>query len=250
MDLEILILCVAIFGAAALQAATGIGFGVIAGPALLVVLNDGSAIQISIILNLLIALLLAPSLRHDVDRRLLIQILIGVAVSSPLGLLIYLNIDFESLKVFAGVIVLFTLFYVLRSNRSSLSAVRRAPCKVEQVLIGVVAGVMGSSLAMPGPVPAAWMSAAGYEKKTVRATILFMFVFAYAIALALQFVGPGISAESLWLSLILVPPVIVGILVGVFLHAYIAERTFRWLLMTILMSTVVVLFLSLDSHPI
>ncbi len=60
MDLDFLILNVAVFGAAALQSATGIGFGVIAGPVLLIALNSGSAIQISIILNLLIASILAP----------------------------------------------------------------------------------------------------------------------------------------------------------------------------------------------
>ncbi len=62
MDQDFLVLNVAVFGASALQSATGIGFGVIAGPVLLVALNDGSAIQISIVLNLLIAAFLAPSL--------------------------------------------------------------------------------------------------------------------------------------------------------------------------------------------
>ena len=85
MEHEFLVLGLTIFSAAALQSATGIGFGVIAGPVLLVVLNDNSAIQISIILNLLIALLLAPSLRQKADRRLLAQLLIGLAVGSPLG---------------------------------------------------------------------------------------------------------------------------------------------------------------------
>ncbi len=62
MEQEILVLGIAVFGASALQSATGIGFGIIAGPALLIVLNDGSAIQVSVMLNLLIALLLAPTL--------------------------------------------------------------------------------------------------------------------------------------------------------------------------------------------
>ena len=62
MDQAFLILNLAVFGAAALQSATGIGFGVIAGPVLLIALNDGAAIQISILLNLLIAVILTPSL--------------------------------------------------------------------------------------------------------------------------------------------------------------------------------------------
>ena len=108
MEQEILVPGITIFGASALQSSTGIGFGVIAGPVLLIVLNDGAAIQISVLLNLLIALLLAPSLRRKSDRRLLKSLLIGLAIGSPLGLLIYLQVDIALLKTFAGVVVLFT----------------------------------------------------------------------------------------------------------------------------------------------
>ena len=80
MEQEFLILGIAVFAASALQSATGIGFGVIAGPILLVILNDGSAIQISVVLNLLIALLLAPSLVRKSDRRLLKSLLIGLVI--------------------------------------------------------------------------------------------------------------------------------------------------------------------------
>ena len=118
MEQEILVLGIAIFGASALQSATGIGFGVIAGPVLLIVLNDGSAIQISVLLNLLIATLLAPSLRQKSDRRLLKSLLIGLVIGSPLGLLIYLQMDIALLKSFAGFVVLFTLFLVLRGDRA------------------------------------------------------------------------------------------------------------------------------------
>ena len=55
MATELLVLQVAVFGAALFQAATGTGFGVIAGPVILMALNDGSAIQVSIVLRLLIA---------------------------------------------------------------------------------------------------------------------------------------------------------------------------------------------------
>ena len=119
MEQEFLILSIAIFGAATLQSATGIGFGVIAGPVLLVILNDSAAIQVSIILNLLIAMLLAPSLRQKADRPLLSPLLLGLAIGTPLGLLIYLNMNIDMLKAFAGFVVLFTLIFVVRGKRAS-----------------------------------------------------------------------------------------------------------------------------------
>lgn len=245
MEQEFLVLSLAIFGASALQSATGIGFGIIAGPVLLVVLNDGAAIQISIVLNLLIALLLAPSLWQKSDRRLLKNLLIGLVIGSPLGLLIYLSMDIALLKAFAGLVVLFTLFSVLRGSRALSRSLDQATSKFEQISLGVISGTMGGSLAMPGPIPAAWMSARGFDKDTIRATILVMFVFAYVAALVLQFALAGISADSLILCGILVPSTVAGILVGRFLNTRISEQTFRRLLVITLASTIIILFSTL-----
>ncbi len=246
MELEFLIIGIAIFGASALQAATGIGFGVIAGPVLLIALNDGSAIQISVLLNLMIALLMAPSLRRKTDWRLLKSLLIGLAIGSPMGLLIYLWMDIALLKLFAGLVVLFTLFLVLRGERAAPSLKGDIAGRFEQVSIGVIAGLMGGSLAMPGPVPAAWMSARGFDKDTIRATILVMFVVAYTIALLLQFALSDISTDTLILTAMLAPPTLAGVFMGHILSSRISEATFRWLLTTILAFTTIFLFATLQ----
>jgi len=245
MDQNFLILNIAVFGAAALQSATGIGFGIIAGPILLIYLNDGSAIQISIVLNLLIALVLAPSLRQQADRQLLSRLLIGLSIGSPVGLLIFLNMNIVFLKAFAGLAVAYTLFVILRSNRAPSHAPTLATKSTEQISIGVMSGIMGASLAMPGPIPAAWMSTKGFSKETIRATILVMFVFAYVVALALQFGLAGIGADTMRLSAMLAPSTIIGILVGRSLANRLTEQTFRYLLVIILASTAVILFSTL-----
>lgn len=246
MEQEFILLGIAIFGASALQSSTGIGFGVIAGPVLLLVLNDGTAIQISVLLNLLIALLLAPSLRQKADRQLLKTLLTGLAIGSPLGLLIFLQMDIELLKLFAGIVVSFTLFLVLFGRRVASFLQGDVVGSIEKVSIGVVAGIMGGSLAMPGPVPAAWMSARGFDKDTIRATILVMFVVAYTIALLLQFVMAGISTDTLRLTAMLAPPTLVGIFVGHILSSRISEVTFRWILTIILAFTAFFLFAKFD----
>jgi uncharacterized membrane protein YfcA len=243
MESEFFILSLAVFGASVLQSATGIGFGIIAGPVLLVILNDSTAIQISIVLNLLIAFFLAPSLRQSADRRLLGNLLIGLIIGSPVGLLIYLSMGIALLKGFAGVVVFLTLITMLRNGRrASSSSSNPVAGKIEQISVGVIAGTMGGSLAMPGPIPAAWMSARGFDKETIRATILVMFVFAYVFALVLQIALAGISANTLKLCAVLAPATVAGILVGRFLSSRISEQTFRWVLVITLACTVAILF--------
>ena len=68
MDGYILALHGAVLAAALFQAATGIGFGILAGPIILMVMNSGSAVQVTILLSLLIAVVLAPSLYRRADK--------------------------------------------------------------------------------------------------------------------------------------------------------------------------------------
>ncbi len=190
-------------------------------------------------------MILTPSLWQQADRQLLIKLTIGLAIGSPVGLLIFLNMNIVFLKAFAGLAVAYTLFVILRNNRAAPHAPQTATKTAEQISIGVMSGIMGASLAMPGPIPAAWMSAKGFGQETIRATILVMFVFAYVVALALQFGLAGIGADALRLSAMLAPSTVVGILVGRSLASRLTEQTFRWLLVIILASTAIILFSTL-----
>ena len=254
MDPQYLFMAIAMFGASALQSATGIGFGVIAGPVLLIVLNSRAAIQISIGLSLMIAAVLVPSLWRNTDRLLLLRLLAGSAAGVPIGLAVFLSIGIDHLKLLAGLAVLFTLVFLFRPGAGAKAAGAvsagaetagaKRPGKLEQILLGAISGVMSGSLAMPGPVPAAWMSARSYGKDTIRATLLSLFIFSYLAALALQAIMTDIGRETLRHGLILAGPALAGVIAGHFLSHRLTERAFRWVLISVLTATAAGLFLS------
>ncbi len=237
MGYELIIMNLAVFGAAALQSATGIGFGIIAGPVMLLVLGSGEAIQISIVLNILIAGWLMPSLRADADQFLVRKFLIGSIIGIPAGLYVFLIVDIVLLKALAGLAVLMTVFFVLRGNGITATTIRRESNDRQAVPVGVVSGLMGGSLGMPGPVPAAWMSATGHDKRTIRASILMLFVFSYAATFLLQVPLAGVSAQTILTCVYLAPATIMGILFGRVLAKWLTEQVFRWLLVVILFAT-------------
>jgi uncharacterized membrane protein YfcA len=111
--------------------------------------------------------------------------------------------------------------------------------------MGVIAGLMGGSLGIPGPVPAAWMSAKGYGKDAIRATILAMFVFSYTFALILQMALANIRAETYVTAVVLAPSTLVGILAGRWLSKKLSEQMFKGILLIVLLSTVVLLLATL-----
>ena len=245
MELTFIVVNVAVLAASALQAATGIGFGIIAGPILLVVLNDGAAIQISILLNLIIAGMLTPLLWRSIDRVLLTRLVIGLLVASPLGVWLFLAMNVTWLKLLAAAAVVFTLVMTIRNHRRQRPAEPAHTSAIQQGSMGIVAGLMGGSLGIPGPVPAAWMSAKGYGKDIIRATILAMFVVSYTFALILQMTMATITVETFSSAATLAPATIIGIFTGRWLSRYLTEDTFRKILLIVLALTIVLLLATL-----
>ena len=107
------LLGVSVFFAACLQSATGIGYGVIAGPLFLVILNDNEAFQLSTIHNLAIALFLAPYVWKDINRTVLRNFLLGGSFGLLIGFTIYFWSSVGQLKFAAILMVTFVTIILL-----------------------------------------------------------------------------------------------------------------------------------------
>jgi uncharacterized membrane protein YfcA len=237
----------AVLLASLLQGAAGIGFGVIAGPVLLYALNSGSAIQVSIMLSLVTALLLMPTLLRQTDWAVLKLLLIGTAVGIPLGILVFIQVDVVTLKLLAALAVAFMALNVMGAFERTKQARSTSYSRHAAWSLGIVSGVMSSSLGMPGPVPAAWMVARRFSKSAVRATILMMFVPSYAAAIAFQMFTPGIDEEGLRWFTQLLPATIVGVAAGRMLEPKIGERTFSLIIAGVLVCTALLLLVDVIS---
>ncbi len=241
MDSLLIALNLAVLLGALLQAASGIGFGVIAGPMILIALNDGSAIQVTSILSLLIALVLLPSVMRHVERDILRRFLIGSLAGLPLGLIAFVWFPVAALKLLAGVSILLLCAMLLRGR-----AARTLPQPRPRLdhATGVVSGAMSVGLAMPGPVAAVRLAALQRTKEATRATILLLFVFSYSAAIAVQAAASGLSGETLRLSADLVPATLLGIGIGALLGKRLSEIWFRRVILAILLATAVSLLFS------
>lgn len=239
------LLGLAVFGAATLQAATGIGYGVIAGPIFLVALNGAEAIQISALHNLAIALILAPMLRGGVERRVLLWLMAGSSAGIAFGLGLQSLLNVAALKLVAAAMVAFVAFTLVADMRRASGRAKPPPAAVETASIGTLAGIMGGMLAMPGPLAATWMSLRAFDKTSVRATILAFFVFAYGANVLTYTLVSGFGTETLKLAAWLAPALILGIAAGSGVSRKLSEALFRKVLLVVLTATTAMLLLSL-----
>lgn len=233
------LLIVAVFMASMLQAVTGIGFGVIAGPVLLVTMASIGAIQVSIILSFLIALVLAPITIPRVQRRLLKPLFLGVCLGSPLGAIAFLSVSLETLKIIAACVVGFMT--LVAAGVLSRYPVFEVDTNSRRVGVGAISGFLNTTLAMPGPPIAAYATAIKSDKATIQATTLVTFLLAYPVAFGVQTFFAGLSTEALAVALRLVIPTMAGVLAGLAVGRILPHWLFRIATITFLTLSVLVL---------
>lgn len=225
-DLPVLLVAV-VFAAAMMQSITGIGFGVIAGPVLLVSMRGPEAIQVSIVLSLLIAAVLAPSTVPRVSWPLLKHLLIGMLVGTPIGAVAYSTLSLGALKLTAAIVVAFMT--LVASGLFARHPIFEQDTRKRRVGVGMVCGMLNTSLAMPGPPVAAYATAVKSDSQVIRATTLVTFLFAYPVALILQGAFAGWSDALCSIALPLAVPTLLGTIAGTLIAPMFSELFFKWL---------------------
>lgn len=196
---------------AALQTATGVGLGLLAGPVLILSLPGETAIFVAIVLNLLVSLALLPQEHGDIAWPPLRLLLIGTLVGVPLGWLMLRQIDATTLKLLTGIVVL-TAAIPLLLRRQTVSD--GGEVRLRTLVAGGLSGFMSGCLAIPGPVAMWALLQQNIAPSLVRATLRALFVFSYGIAF-LTHVGLGGATGADWRTVaVLVPALALGIVLG------------------------------------
>ena len=232
-----------VFLAALLQTATGFGFAMISVPILLIVLNSSAAIQVGMILSLVIALLLMPSLFRHVDKRLLRLFVIGSCIGIPVGVYLYLVINLGVLKLLAGLVVMVSVLTTIGNVGGRGQSGPATFSLTSDLGVGVIAGIMNASLAIPGVLPLIRMVQMSATREVIRATILALFVFSYPVAIALQAALAGLTLSTLKVTATLIPVTLIGIVAGRILVSRIPQKTFIRIILVLLVSSTLGLFI-------
>ena len=227
-----ILLHVAAFAASFFQSAVGIGFGMVAGPVVLTVLNDPAAVVVSTLMSWLIALVLVPSLRRGTDWAMLRRLALGAALGLVPGLVLLSIAGIAGLKLIAGLVI----GGLTAAMVFGLPGVK-TPGRGGDLVFGAMAGMFGGCLAIPGPPAAMRMTGLGFPKARVRATMVSFFCCIWPVILAGQWAVIGITSETLWNAAMLVPAVLTGVLVGNWAASRVSERFFRNLVLVFLCGT-------------
>ena len=235
---DTLLLAVATFAGAFVQAATGFGFAILAAPMFLWVMNSTSAIAILLALHVVQSLLVAPGAFPKASRWHLSRFAVGALIGAPLGGWLFAALSVRDLKLAAGIAILAVLALIARRER--LERRRRIPTGVRghgtsiTVLTGAASSFLTVLLVMPGPPLMAYFMSQRQAPQAVRALSLTFFAVCYVLLALYHALATGYDRPALLLIALLSPVVIVATLFGSLFAERFSDGALRVALFTLL----------------
>jgi uncharacterized protein len=220
---QLLAVAAAVFFAASIQVVSGFGFALLSVPLMTLAIPTKDAVVVSTILGLLITTWQAYHLRSDTVRPLAKRCIIGAYLGMPLGLVLFLSLDDQVLRLMLGCAVLGSVvLLVLRYPDSDV------PVAFDYGA-GFVSGVLNTSLSTNGPPLAFSLSARQLPPEQFRATINTIFAFSAIVSLTMFLAAGKVTREGLLTAAIAMPAMFLGQVAGLPLRRHVHGERFRWL---------------------
>jgi len=217
-----------LFAAAAFQSASGLGFGLVAGPILVATLGVSMGLQVAVLLNLLVATAAWGLGRKDVRYDLLYPMAPGVICGLAGGFGISLVMPDWAMK--AAMCVALSWVWLARQRQTQCT-------RVETFRLSAIAGAMGGALGIPGPAAAVHLRRQAPDVRAFRSSMMPLLAAIYLVSGFGVYAAKGIDPSVLNAVLTDGPAVVAGLGFGVFATRSASERVLHWLARAILMGT-------------
>lgn len=209
---------------AAVTGFSGFGFALMSVPLLLLFLDLKFAVPLVLLASFFSVVVLSLNKLHFFKDRTIIIVAVGMALGTIVGTYILKNYETAILKKILGlVILLFALHVLFRVRQHEVPKFRGPIGFVAGILSGVLGGLFGTS----GPPLVVYVHHFAEDKSSFRSQLLVLFVLHEAFRIYLYITNSLINVPVLKFDLYLLPPLILGLLVGSRMHFQVKEATFH-----------------------
>ena len=216
MSVTFLFVVLSAFAAALLRGFTGFGFAIAAVPLLSLALPPSRVVPLTVVLQVLASVMDLRAASRITDWRSVVWLSPGMVVGTQFGLLLLTHLPANGARIAIGMVIFGSVALLGRGLRLP----PRPPSWVAG-LAGLISGLMNGLAAMSGPPVVAFLMALPHSASVVRATSLVFFTLTAIVALVPMAVTGLIDRETLLLSLVAWPILLIGSRLGAwgFRHA-------------------------------
>lgn len=218
---------------------SGFGFALTSVPLLLLVLDLKFAVPSVLLAGFFSVVVLSSNKLRFFKEPTVILVAVAMALGTVIGTYILKNSGTGSLKgldtnvlrkILGGIIIIFAFHVLFHVRQHKMSRFRGPIGSVAGILSGILGGIFGTS----GPPLVIYTHHFAEDKSAFRAQLLILFVLHDIFRIFLYAQSSLINIKIIKFDLILLPPLIVGLLVGSKMHFQVNETTFNRAIGTLL----------------
>lgn len=213
---------------------SGFGSSMIGIGGLSMVLPPRLGVPAFMALELLTSVTLLPGIWRQVEWKSLRWVMVGCALTTPLGLLLLAGLDPNPMRLVVSVCLLSIALFML-SGAAERFAPKQVPGPVGAMTAGAASGVLSGAAGIGGP-PAIVFYFSTVQASVGRATMIAYLVFTDIYALAWA-AGTGVLSLDGWpLIVVALPFALLGIALGKRLYARLNEQRLRRVIWALLVA--------------
>ena len=179
-------------------------------------------------LNVLLSGFLVARYFRAVEARFLFTRLLPLmAIGLPLGQYAFHAVDASVLKRVFGIFVAVVAAIELKRMREQRDAVPEPPKRAVEVVFLLLGGIVHGAFATGGPMAVYVTGRVVHDKGAYRATLSVLWLALNLVLVASYGASGALSPETLALTGLLAPSLVLGLIIGEFAHHRVPVTTFR-----------------------
>ena len=233
-----LLLSSAVFAGAFVSSLAGFAFSAVAGGILLHVLPPIEAVPLMMACSVGVQATNLWALRRDIQWSESLILVLGGLVGVPIAVWLLHNTDTRTFREGFGLMVAIYAGYMLfRPGMTYLQQMKQS----RNALVGFGGGLIGGLTAMPGALPTIWCDMHGVPKNEQRGLVQPFIAAMQIFALLLMLIRHDLSSEVVLDVVWSIPALLAGSVLGIFAFRRVNEKTFRRIILIILLVSGVLL---------
>ena len=235
----IAISCLVVLFAYFTRSLTGYASALISIPLLALWLELDFVVPLVTLLEVVISLGLISSVRRDIDRSILIPIIIGAFLGSLVGVFFLTAVDNAILEKLLAVVIIVLAVNMLRTQKPPKS---ESPSTAGGLAAGIGGGISGGVFGASGPVYVLYLAHRLREKSVLRATLLALFAVDYGWRAIVYAANGLVTGDVLRFALIVMPALLLGAVLGHYGQKRLDERQFSRVVALVLILVGILLY--------
>ena len=219
----------AVFGAHVVFGVTGFGTGLVAMAFLPFIMTPSQAVVLMTVLTIIFAVVIWVPLRADFAPRGIVGLTAGSIVGTPAGVWILAVAPADVVNRLIG---FFLIVVVLVEFAGRFP--RHLPGPGWGVGAGILAGLFGGAVGLPGPPTIVYAATQDWSPRTFKANLQAFFIVNQGVILAGYAVAGLVTAEVGRLTAVYLLPALVGTLLGMRLFNHVDPVRFRRIVFALL----------------